>query len=124
MHRAPCNSVLTLQDRATRQKLFMALLRVYLVPEPGKKEYVPEAIALLNSHLADLDVAKVRDLRTYVLRPAYDLAKVLALVPSKWSIGAISKFLKRSVRISMHAARTSHIEESLARCTDPQCLSP
>ncbi len=48
-----------MQDRPVRQKLFMSLLRVYLVPEPGKKEFIPEAINLLNSHLADLDVAKV-----------------------------------------------------------------
>ncbi len=47
------------KERGARQELFMALLRVYLVPEQGKQEYTQEAINLLNGHLSDLDVAKV-----------------------------------------------------------------
>jgi hypothetical protein len=99
----------------------MALLRVYLVPEPGKKEYLPEAIALLNSHLADLDVAKVGP-NMHMAHGSH--AKVLALVPNKWSVGLISKFLKRSIRTSMHSSRTAQIEESLARFDDGVSCQP
>ena len=55
-----CHENTRSSDRGARQKLFMALLRVYLVPETGKRSYTQEAINLLNSHLSDLDVAKAR----------------------------------------------------------------
>ena len=108
-----CHENTVSKDRPARQRLFMALLRVYLVPEAGKRDYTQEAINLLNGHLSDLDMAKAgprtRDAGIHG-------AQVLELVPQSWSIGTIAKFLKRSVRISMHLHRTTQIEESLARC--------
>ena len=53
---------LTTQERSARQGLFMSLLRVYLVPDVGHEQFVDEAIALLNSHLSDLDVATVESM--------------------------------------------------------------
>jgi hypothetical protein len=66
------------QSRGARQQLFLALLTVYLKPEPGVlvepislshhrhtytstggKEYVDEALALLDNYQTDLDLVKV-----------------------------------------------------------------
>ena len=41
--------------------------------------------------------------------------QVLEAVPQTWSIGSISKFLKRAVRNSLHMQRMAQIEENLAR---------
>lgn len=86
------------QDRQTRQKLFLSLLRVYLVREPGRKDYTQQGIDLLNSYIADLDAAQV-----------------LALVPADWSIGLVNSFLRRSVRRNLHEHRMTQVEKGLAR---------
>eukprot|EP00042_Codosiga_hollandica_P045510 m.464015 g.464015 ORF g.464015 m.464015 type:complete len:882 (-) comp57045_c1_seq4:1987-4632(-) len=85
-------------NRDERQRLFMCLLRVYLVPVAGEKEYSQQAMTLLNSHLADLNVAEV-----------------LRMVPQDWTIRSVAKFLTRSVRDSIHTARSLMLEANLAR---------
>jgi hypothetical protein len=43
------------------------------------------------------------------------LLQVLARVPLDWSIGVVDRFLRQSIRSTMHAQRTKRIEHGLAR---------
>lgn len=85
------------QDRQSRQKVFLTLLKVYLVPE-SRGQFIEHAINILNEHATDLDTHEV-----------------LPLLPQDWSIGTIESFLIKSMRRSLHTQRTSRIQHGLAR---------
>lgn len=86
-------------DLRYRQKLFLALLTVYLTPVPGQGQLlVVQAMDLLNCSEAEFDVSQV-----------------LQILPETWSISLISNFLSRSIRRSMSQARASRLQHSLAR---------
>eukprot|EP00053_Salpingoeca_punica_P016097 m.150179 g.150179 ORF g.150179 m.150179 type:complete len:874 (-) comp16875_c0_seq2:376-2997(-) len=91
------------KERSVRQRLFLSLLKVYL---QGDKPYISDAVDLLNSYMADLDVVEV-----------------LRLVPSDWSIHMIEDFLTRSIRRHIAASATSRIQRSMARTANLQAQS-
>ncbi|XP_065189693.1 transforming growth factor-beta receptor-associated protein 1 homolog [Sycon ciliatum] len=87
------------RDVRYRQRLFLALLTVYLTPVEGQGQLlVVQAMDLLNSSEAEFDVAQV-----------------LQILPETWPISLISNFLSRSIRHSMTRARSSRLQHSLAR---------
>eukprot|EP00040_Diaphanoeca_grandis_P040391 m.261755 g.261755 ORF g.261755 m.261755 type:complete len:903 (+) comp43078_c0_seq1:282-2990(+) len=85
-------------DRKTREKVFLTLLKVYLLPSATGKLHTDEAINLLNNNATDLDTLEV-----------------LALIPKYWGLGVIDRFLRRSLRRSIHTQRESRIMAGLAR---------
>mmetsp|Transcript_25377 Transcript_25377/g.76453 ORF Transcript_25377/g.76453 Transcript_25377/m.76453 type:complete len:901 (+) Transcript_25377:89-2791(+) len=93
-----CVDVSRSKAREEGQEVFLHLLDVYLKPGPGGEVNAAQAMQLLNSHCATLDADKV-----------------LARVPLHWSIGVIDRFLRRSIRSTMHAQRAKRIEHGLAR---------
>lgn len=93
-----CADIARHRDRGEGRRVFLELLRVYLSPTARAGSSTPQAIQLLNSHVADLDADAV-----------------LALVPLDWSIGVVDRFLRRSLRRSLHMQRSKRIEHGLAR---------
>ncbi|KAH9518827.1 transforming growth factor, beta receptor associated protein 1 [Bulinus truncatus] len=82
-----------------RKRLFHVLLSVYLDPSYERRDtLVAPAIELLNSSVAD-----------------FDTLKVLQLLPDNWSIGLLSQFLTRAMRMSMHNYRMTRIQRMMAR---------
>eukprot|EP00039_Didymoeca_costata_P027017 m.17221 g.17221 ORF g.17221 m.17221 type:complete len:869 (-) comp5949_c0_seq1:1100-3706(-) len=82
-------------DRASRQGLFLQLLGVYLERGSGHSK---QALELLNSHHAELN-----------------LSQVLEVAPKEWTVQIVDKFLRRSVRQSLHMQRMFRIEQGLYR---------
>jgi hypothetical protein len=93
-----CVDVSRSEDREAGQEVFLHLLDVYLQQGPIGEANSAQAMRLLNSHCATLDADKV-----------------LARVPLHWSIGVVDRFLRRSIRSTLHAQRTKRIEHGLAR---------
>ncbi|XP_053384249.1 transforming growth factor-beta receptor-associated protein 1-like [Mercenaria mercenaria] len=86
-------------DSNYRKRLFHILLSVYLDPANEKKDLMVEpAIKLLNSNVADFDVAKV-----------------IQIIPDNWSIALLSEFLKKAVRTNMHSQRMTRVERMMSR---------
>ncbi|XP_055901147.1 transforming growth factor-beta receptor-associated protein 1-like [Biomphalaria glabrata] len=82
-----------------RKRLYHVLLSVYLDPSYERRDtLVAPAIALLNSSVAD-----------------FDTLKVLHLLPDNWSIGLLSQFLTRAMRMGMHNYRMTRIQRMMAR---------
>lgn len=93
-----CISITADKDRTTREHVFLTLLKVYLLPSATGQFHTHEAIALLNNNANDLDTLAV-----------------LALIPPHWGLGVIDKFLRRSLRRSIHTQREARIMHGLAR---------
>ncbi|CAL1541537.1 unnamed protein product [Lymnaea stagnalis] len=82
-----------------RKRLFHILLSVYLDSSYERRDtLVAPAMALLNSSVAD-----------------FDTIKVLQLLPESWSVGLLSQFLTRAIRMSMHNCRMTRLQRMMAR---------
>ncbi|XP_065844821.1 transforming growth factor-beta receptor-associated protein 1-like [Oscarella lobularis] len=99
-HQAERYCVLNSQgkDRTFQRHLFQELLKAYLQPTESAVPLVAPAVDLLNSHMAE-----------------FDAVQVLELIPDTWSVGLVSTFLTRSLRLSLSRCRTTKIEHGLAR---------
>lgn len=89
------------RDEKVRHKLFHTLLEVYLdsnLDENVQEQLIAPAVGLLNSELAE-----------------FDAAKVLKLIPSRWSVAVVDQFLNKALRNSLHKYSMYHIENALAR---------
>ncbi|KAL4225569.1 transforming growth factor [Mactra antiquata] len=87
------------RDTGYRKRLFHILLSVYLDPANEKKDLlVQPAMNLLNSNVADFDVAKV-----------------IQIIPDNWSIALMSQFLKKAIRTNMHNNRMTRLERMMSR---------
>ncbi|TSV68157.1 Transforming growth factor-beta receptor-associated protein 1 [Bagarius yarrelli] len=82
------------RDREFTQHIFSCLLQVYLESRPD----VPVAVDLLNQNV-----------------PAFNLFRVLEVLPGSWSLQLVMRFLCESLRESMHGKRMRSLEKSLAR---------
>ncbi|EDV28822.1 uncharacterized protein TRIADDRAFT_52079 [Trichoplax adhaerens] len=84
------------KNSTERKKIYFSLLSVYLTSRNVDTNIVP-ALELLNDHESIIDPIQA-----------------LQLIPEDWSIGAICKFLKYSVRSSMNSARMLKVERGLS----------
>lgn len=81
------------RDREFTQQLFGWLLQAYLEPRP----HVSAALDLLNQNAV-----------------AFNLPRVLEVLPGSWSLQLVMRFLCESLRTTTHNRRMRGLEKSLA----------
>ncbi|EDQ92140.1 uncharacterized protein MONBRDRAFT_5863 [Monosiga brevicollis MX1] len=96
MAREYCHIMAVGTTRRERQHVSLMLFKVYIEPPPGKPRNDHEALALLNSHLSDLDIAEV-----------------LHLLPDDWSFKVIEQFLRRSIQRDVHHQALIQVKKGL-----------
>ncbi|KJE88502.1 TGF beta receptor associated protein [Capsaspora owczarzaki ATCC 30864] len=84
--------------REFRRNLYLTLLKVYMTPVGGGEPLVIPAVDLLNNQGSHFDVAKVME-----------------LLPSDWSINLVSQFLQRGIDENLRHARELMIVKNLLR---------
>ncbi|XP_004471322.1 transforming growth factor-beta receptor-associated protein 1 [Dasypus novemcinctus] len=86
------------RDGPYRQRLFHALLAIYLPAGPSDHDLVVAAVDLLNHHA-----------------PEFDAAQVLQLLPDTWSVQLLCPFLTGAMRDSTHTMRMTQVALGLAK---------
>ncbi|XP_041710314.1 transforming growth factor-beta receptor-associated protein 1 [Coregonus clupeaformis] len=91
---AYCRRAAVWQGRELEHTLFLTLLQIYL----GSNELASAAVDLLNANAA-----------------AFDLERVLQVLPDSWSVQLVSQFLLGSLRETFHQRRMGGVERGLAQ---------
>ncbi|XP_060736444.1 transforming growth factor-beta receptor-associated protein 1 [Tachysurus vachellii] len=89
-----CSRTSAGQGREFTQQLFSCLLQTYLESRP----HVPAVVDLLNRNAV-----------------AFNLLKVLEVLPGSWSLQLVIRFLLETLRVTTHDRRMRGLEKSLTR---------